>query len=82
MIHWLGPYVIHPLWGAGYQFWSGIGSDLGELSLLAAVVAALRHKNCHHAGCWRLGHNHPEHGWPACRHHWHETPDHIKERKR
>jgi len=31
--------LFHPLHGQGYQFWSGIGSDLGELSILIAITA-------------------------------------------
>lgn len=85
MIHWLlialRTYLVHPLHGNGYQWWSGEGSDLGEYSIAAAVFAHpviyLRHNNCHHKGCWKLGHRHPEHGWPACRDHWDELPAHL-----
>lgn len=42
-----------------YAFWSGFGSDLGEVTLISAVVAsvitAYRHHNCHVAGCRRIG---------------------------
>lgn len=62
-------YLLHPMNGKGYQFWSGIGSDFGELSILAAILAGYRHRNCHVKGCWRLGHDDPEHGFPACRKH-------------
>lgn len=74
MIHWLqqawSSYGAHPLHANGYQWWSGAGSDLGEITLLAAIVAVLKHKNCHEKGCWRLGHSHPEHGFPVCRKHY------------
>lgn len=60
----------HPLRFWGYQFWSGVGSDLGELTIVGAIVATAKHKNCHEKGCWRLGHNHPEHGFPVCRKHY------------
>lgn len=56
--------------GPYYGFWSGFGSDLGEVTLLGAVLAAWRHKNCHHPGCLRVGR--PVDGTPytAChRHH-------------
>ena len=37
-----------------YNFWSGFGSDIGELAIVGALY---RHVNCHEKGCWRLGHN-------------------------
>ena len=84
MIHWLSQafstYVLHVEHNNGYQWWSGAGSDLTELALLGAVVTHFRHHNCHHKGCWRLGHAHPKHGWPACKHHWNETPEHVSGR--
>jgi hypothetical protein len=58
-----------PMHGSGYAFWSGIGSDFGEASILTALIIGLRHRNCHVKGCWRLGHPDPAHGHPACRHH-------------
>lgn len=74
MWHWLLHYTgSDNVSGPWYGFWSGFGSDLGEITLIAAVVAAARHKNCHVKGCWRLGHPDPEHGHPACRRH-HSTP--------
>ena len=39
----------------GYNFWSGIGSDLGEVTLLTAVIATYWHHTCHVSRCWRLG---------------------------
>lgn len=60
-----------------YAFWSGFGSDLGEL---AAVGVLLRRFNCHVAGCWRLGrHRLPGTSYLTChRHH----PDHHPSRGR
>jgi hypothetical protein len=44
--------------GPYYGFWSGFGSDLGEVTLIAAIltpaVMAARHSNCHTRGCWRI----------------------------
>lgn len=37
--------------GLPYLFWSGIGSDLGELAIVAVIW---HHLNCHEAGCWRV----------------------------
>lgn len=53
-----------PMHGEGYQFWSGIGSDV---FLLAPFAWWFRHHNCHVPGCWRVGHVHD--GLPVCRKH-------------
>ncbi len=64
-----------------YNLHSGIEGNLPLLGILAGLlihaVAWWRHHNCHHEGCPALGHPHPEHGWPACRGHWDETPSHF-----
>ena len=41
--------------GPYYGFWSGFGSDLGELALLGSIAAVWRHHNCGVQGCWRIG---------------------------
>lgn len=72
--------LTHPLWGAGYQFWSGIaGSFVVSLPpWIVALVLFIRHKNCHHKRCWSIfTHLHPDHGWPVCKKHYHEVPDHV-----
>jgi hypothetical protein len=57
-----------------YNFWSGIGSDLGEATLISAVgigvYTGVRKVNCHTKGCWRIGH-HVLEGTPyiLCRRH-------------
>lgn len=63
----------------GYWFWSGLGSDISEVTLIGMAVALLRHRNCHAKGCWRLGHIDPEHGHPACRRH-HSQADKLGDR--
>jgi len=50
--------------GPWYAFWSGFGSDLGELAIVGAII---RHVNCHQKGCWRLGHHHT--GTVSCHRH-------------
>ena len=60
--------------GCGDAFWSGFGSDLGEVTLITAILAsaygAYRHHACHVDGCWRPGHTDPKVSAPACpRHH-------------
>jgi hypothetical protein len=67
MSHWLSTavrvYLLHPLTGAGYAWWSGAGSDLGEITIIAVVI---RYLNCNEKGCWRFGY--PHHGH-KCRQH-------------
>ena len=59
-----------------YGFWSGFGSDLGELALIGGVWMGLRKLNCHVKGCWRIGHHSLE-GTPyvVCRKHHPDVPD-------
>jgi hypothetical protein len=67
----------------GYNFWSGIFSDITIFTGFAAVLIAFwRTHNCHVHGCFRLlWHTHPVHGHPVCKHHHPHTvhPDHIAE---
>lgn len=39
-----------------YDFWSGFGSDIGEVTLVGVVLSTLRRYNCGIQGCWRIGH--------------------------
>ena len=75
MIHWVRTawetYALHPLRGNGYQWWSGAGSDLGEVTLIGLALGAWKHINCEQPGCPFPGHRHPEHGRPVCRRHYH-----------
>lgn len=43
--------------GPYYGFWSGAGSDIGEVAIIGAVIATARKFNCHIKGCWRLAHH-------------------------
>ena len=53
LLHFIG---VRPDAASGaYQFWSGFGSDLGELTLIGALLGIYRHHNCHVEGCARLG---------------------------
>jgi hypothetical protein len=64
------PFLAHPLGYCtgsqlqiklcrGYNFWSGIGSDISEVTLVIGILtmgAGLwRAHNCHYQRCWRLG---------------------------
>jgi hypothetical protein len=73
-LHAIGNWLYHffGIGGSGpyYGFWSGTGSDIGEVTLIGAVIVGLRHVNCHDKGCWRIG-IHQVEGTPfkACRRH-------------
>jgi hypothetical protein len=74
--HWVALHtgILHGGPDLYYNFWSGIGSDLGEATLITAVglggYTGVRKVNCHTKGCWRIGH-HPLEGTPyiLCRKH-------------
>jgi hypothetical protein len=56
--------------GKGYGFWSGIGSDIGEVAIIGAVVGMYRKHSCHVDGCWRIGkHSVQGTGFVTCRKH-------------
>ena len=69
LLHWLAVHtgtLNEP--GPYYGFWSGFGSDLGEVALLGAVAGAYHKHACHQARCWRVG-RHTVDGTPWCNHH-------------
>lgn len=63
-----------------YNWWSGPGSDLGEVTLIGAVLGstamAFRKINCHAKGCPRIG-KHAVEGTPyhVCAKHHPDVPD-------
>jgi hypothetical protein len=69
--------LLHPMRYWGYQWWSGAGSDLGEVTLVTTAIVGLitalriyrKHTECHVDGCSKRGH--PVHGTPyrACHEH-------------
>ncbi len=59
--------------GKWYPWWSGPGSDLGELTLLVAMVAYFRAHSCHVKGCWRHG-RHPYRHYMLCAKHHPDVP--------
>ena len=50
-LHWLG---LDDISGRAYAFWSGIGSDFGQLTLIGLLIGAWNRHNCHAKGCWRI----------------------------
>jgi len=64
--------------GPWYGFWSGFGSDLGEIAIIGGLISIYRRHNCHVKGCWRIG-KHPVEGttYVVCRqHHPDAAPTH------
>lgn len=70
MPHWLA-HVLGLDNGSGrwYLFWSGAGANFGELTIVAALLAAVRHRNCEVHRCWRLGRHRTAAGHLVCRRH-------------
>lgn len=75
---WWNPILIHISQETGtsnassraYDFWSGFGSDIGEVTLLGGIIVGLRHINCHVTGCRRIRtHLVPGTPYRACRKH-------------
>lgn len=66
--------------GAGpfYLWWSGMGANFGELTVVAAVGGIYFRHNCHVKGCWRVG-RHPVDGTPyiTCRRHHPTVPGQV-----
>ena len=70
LLHWLavhtgtinegGPY---------YGFWSGFGSDIGEVAILGGLATVVRRHNCEVHKCWRLGRHQTAAGHHVCRAH-------------
>ncbi len=69
LLHWLAVHTgtVNEA-GPYYGFWSGFGSDLGELTIFAAVLGVYHRHNCHTRHCWRIG-RHVVDGTPWCNHH-------------
>lgn len=51
-----------------YNFFSGSGSDLQELTMAGIAAGMWHHINCHEDGCWRIG-RHKVNGTPWCNKH-------------
>ena len=63
--------------GPFYGFWSGFGSDLGELTIVGAIIGTYKHHNCGTKRCWRIGKT-PVEGTPYKTCHKHSTVEHHK----
>lgn len=71
-------YHIFGIKGSGpwYSFWSGIGSDIGELAILGSMWEIYHKHNCHVHWCPRIG-SYPVDGtvYVLCRRHHPEVPN-------
>lgn len=61
-----------------YNFWSGIGSDIGEITVATSVIAGIvtfwiKH-NCHIHRCPRLSWHPDKEGHPICKVHHEDHP--------
>jgi hypothetical protein len=67
--------------GRWYAFWSGAGSDIGEVAILGGMVAFWRRHSCHVDSprfCWRPG-THQVVGTPyrTCKKHHPAVPERV-----
>jgi hypothetical protein len=63
--HWIGSDG-----GTWYNFWSGLGADIGGLAFVGAGIGLYRKHNCHVAGCWRIAKQQVVGtSWVVCHHH-------------
>jgi hypothetical protein len=70
-------WLWHPLSGPGYQWWSGLGSDLGQVTLIGLLIGAWRQVNCASSWCFRLGKHATADGHhKLCRRHHPDLPNH------
>ncbi len=61
--------------GPYYGFFSGFGSDIGEVTLVTGMIVGLRHINCHVTGCKAIRtHIVPNTPYRACRKHHPTVP--------
>lgn len=64
--HWLYFHFVGSQ--AWVNFWGGIASDVGEITLIGAVIGMWHKHVCHDAHCWRIG-RHVVDGTPWCNKH-------------
>jgi len=82
-LHWIavvsGVYITPGQYSVWYNFWSGIGSDIGEFAIAGALVrhtiVVYKTHECHVDSCHRIG-LHPVAGTPyvTCRQHHPTVP--------
>lgn len=55
--------------GGWYLWWSGFGSDLGELAIVGGLIGLMRKHQCEVHHCWRLGRHTTAGQHHVCRRH-------------
>ena len=55
--------------GPYYGFFSGFGSDIGEVAIVGGLISIYRRHNCEVHGCWLLGRHQTAAGHRVCRRH-------------
>jgi hypothetical protein len=69
-VHWLLTVLgIDDVSGRWYAWWSGVGSDLGELAIIGGMIGLYRRHTCEVAGCWRLARHQTAAGHQVCKRH-------------
>jgi hypothetical protein len=70
LLHWLAVHTgtVNEA-GPYYGFWSGFGSDIGEIAIIGGLVTVVRRHNCEVHGCWRIGRHQTAAGHHVCRRH-------------
>lgn len=55
--------------GPFYGFWSGFGSDIGEVTIVGGLVVMVRQHQCQAHRCWRLRFHTTAAGHAVCKKH-------------
>ena len=79
ILHWL--WVHTGIQGSGpwYGFWSGFGSDIGEVTIFGGILGMYYKHNCHQARCFRVG-KHTVDGTPWCNKHHQKAREDVMRR--
>lgn len=75
LAHWLYWHTGTNGSGPWYGFFSGFGSDIGEVAIVGGLVSMVRQHNCEVRGCPRLGRHRTAAGHRVCRRH--HPDDHL-----
>jgi hypothetical protein len=75
-------WLWHPLLGPGYQFWSGVASDISEITLLAGAFAIYKQHNCKGRWWCPMWAHHKVDGTTASVCHVHHTAEHHERLQR
>lgn len=79
LLHILGVDDVSGRW---YGWWSGAGSDIGEVAIIGGLASMVRQHNCEVRRCPRLGRHRTAAGHRVCRKHHpddHLTADQVRE---